>query len=120
GVLAAEVAEDLIRSRADRLRLLTEETGLVDVLLELGRLDGYVVRRTAVFLEQPARDHVHPLVLRLRGEDRGDQELERRAEFAGGSPVRVGLLQALQDGPRPGLQLDDRLLRHHATLEEER
>ena len=74
--LPRELGEDLLAAPADRLGLLPEEPRLVDVRLELGRRDREVILRTAVFREEPARDLVHPIVLRLRGEDGRDEELE--------------------------------------------
>jgi hypothetical protein len=99
GDLPAELAEDLLTASADRLRLLPEEAGLVDVFLELGNRDGEVVLGSAVFREEAARDLVHPFVLRLGGEDGRDEELERASELEGGSPVGVRLGKLRQDLP---------------------
>src|SRR6185503_4739623 len=76
-----------------------EEPGLVDILLKLRLRDGQVVRRSAVLLEEATGHEVDPLVLRLRREDRRDEQLERVAELERGSPVGVGLRQPGEDRP---------------------
>jgi len=107
---AAELVEDLLGRAADGLRLLTEEAGGVDVALELRHFDGEIGGRPWVLLEEHPGHLVDPLVARLRGEDRGDQELERCAELERRAPVRIGLGQASQDGPRTAAKVERRLL----------
>ena len=66
--LAVELVEERPHRPANRLRLLAEEAGRVDVPLELLDRHGKVVLGRAVLLEQRGRDLVHIHVGRLRGE----------------------------------------------------
>ena len=78
--LAVEVLDEHAHRSADRLRLLPEEPGRVDVALELLDRDGEVVLGPPVLLEEGRRDPVDVHVGRLRGEHHGDEELEIAAE----------------------------------------
>ena len=81
--------------RDDALRLVPEEPGALDDLLDVlllrarERLDGRIAR------EQHRRHHVHALVGALRAQDRGDEQLERRREIE--LAVRVGIERAAAD-----------------------
>src|SRR5437899_7458650 len=98
--LAAELGQQLLGGPTDRLRLHPEEAGGVNVALELLDRHLQVVGRAAVLREESARHLVDVFVLRLRGQDRRDEELERAAELERRPPVRLGLGQARQHTPR--------------------
>ena len=99
--LAVELLEQHVHRPADRLRLLPEEAGRVDVPLELLLRDGEVVLGLAVLLEQPLGHAVDVRVRRLRREHHRDEELEIRAEAERDLRVRVLLGEPLDDRPDP-------------------
>ena len=74
--LAVELLEEHAHRPADRLRLLPEEAGRVDVALELLDRHGEVVLGPAVLREERRRDPVDVHVGRLRGEHHRDEQLE--------------------------------------------
>jgi hypothetical protein len=69
----------------------------VDGALEHGGVGAGVVLGAAIALEQLGRDRVHPLVRALRGQDGGDQELERAAEGELDGCARIGGVEARQN-----------------------
>ena len=99
--LAVVVLEQHRHRPAQRLRLLAEEAGRADVVLELLRRDGEVVLRRAVLLEQPLGDAVDVHVGRLRREHHRDEQLQVVAEGERDRRVRVLGQQPLDDRPDP-------------------
>src|SRR5690348_18311239 len=75
--LAAEALQDRGAAAADGGRLLVEEPGRADQLLQLRAGQPEVLLRPPAAGEERRRHLVHPLVRALRREDRGDQQLER-------------------------------------------
>ena len=86
----------------ERLRLRAEETGGVNLRLELRRRRLRERARVGIALEQRRRDQVHALIGRLRREDRRDQQLEGVAVVELGVGVRMLRLERVEDVPRLG------------------
>ena len=101
GDLSVELLEEAMGHRAERFRFLVVEAGRLDVPLEDPRRRRGVVRRAPVLREEDPGDLVDPLVLRLRGKNRRDEELQRRGEAERGPPVGIRLREAAQDLPSP-------------------
>ena len=74
-------------------RLVPEEAGRPDQLLQLGAVGARVVGGGAVAGEQRRGDQVDPPSVRLRGQDDRDDQLERVGEVELAVRVRVGLGQ---------------------------
>ena len=98
GQLAAEPIDHELRGSPDRLRLVAEEAGRANVLLQLLHRDRQVILRSPIPGEERRGHHVDALVGALRGENGGDQQLERGSEIERAGGVRVGRRQALADG----------------------
>src|SRR4051812_38050561 len=101
--------EQALHRPADRLRLLAEEPGRIDVALELLDRDGEVILGPPVLLEQRRGDAIDVHVGRLRGEHHGDEQLQLRPEGERDPRVRVRGDQALDD------RADTHLLRPDAA-----
>ena len=97
--LAAVLLDQHLHRPTQRLRLLAEESGCVDVALELLGRHGEVVLRPAVLLEQHRRDTVDVHVGRLRRQHHRDEELQRVTRPESDFRVRMRLLQPLDDRP---------------------
>ena len=120
--LAVELLDEHPHGASDRLRLLAEEPGRIDVSLEL--LDGHreVVLGLPVLGEERGRHPVHVHVRRLRREHHRDEELEIAPEAQRDLRVRVLLGQSLDDRddavattPEAAPSLADVATRHGAT-----
>jgi hypothetical protein len=99
--LAVEVLDQHLHRPADRLRLLAEEPGGTDVVLELLDGHGEVVLGSVVLQEQRLRDAVDVHVGRLRREHHGDEELEVGAKPKRNRRVRVGGCEPLDHRQDP-------------------
>src|SRR6266699_1769945 len=102
--LAPVALQERLRHPDDRFRLVAEEPGAVNILLEdLGIRRGVVLRRL-VLCEQRRGDDVDPSVRGLSGEDRRDEQLERVRVVERAHGVGVGPLEAGDDltAARPG------------------
>ena len=99
--LPVELLEQHLHRPAQRLRLLAEEAGRVDVALELLLRHGEVVLRPPVLLEQPLGDAVDVHVRRLGREHHRDEQLEVAAEAERDRGVRVLGREPLDDRPDP-------------------
>ena len=97
--LAVELLEQHAHGAADRLRLLPEEAGRVDVSLELLLRHGEVVLRPVVLLKERPRHTVDVDVGRLGRQHHRDEELERGAETK--RDRRVGVLRGEPFDDRP-------------------
>jgi hypothetical protein len=97
GDTAVVVLDQHRHGAPDRLRLLAEEPGRVDVAFQLLLRDGQVVLGAAVLLEQRRGDAVHVHVGRLGGEHHGDEQLDVRPEPERDPRVGVLGLQPLDD-----------------------
>jgi hypothetical protein len=75
--LAAEVLDDLSGRADDRLRLLPEEPGGINDLLDVGRVRGGERLGIGVGAEELRRDLVDRFVGALGGQDCRDEQLER-------------------------------------------
>jgi len=94
GHLALIIFDERSRRGSDIFRFVPVESRRSDEILEvIWRSLGHA-ESIRVFGKQSGRDHVHPHVGALRGENRGDEEFERIAvhQFA----VRVGIGSAQQ------------------------
>jgi len=87
----------------ERLRLVAVEAGLLDQLLELRQARLGEGAGGGQAAEELGGHLVHLLVRALRGEDGGDQKLQRRPEVEGEAGRRVGLLEDAEDLHDPGL-----------------
>ena len=99
--LAVELLEQHPHRAVDRLRLLTEEPGLVDVALELLARRREVVLRPLVLRKERGRDLVDVHVGRLRREHHRDEELELGVKRQRDLGVRVLLGKELDDRADP-------------------
>ncbi len=99
--LAVELLEQHAHGAADRLRLLPEEAGRVDVSLELLLRHGEVVLRPAVLLKKRSRHTVDVDVGRLGRQHHRDEELERAAETKRDRRVGVLRCEPFDDRPDP-------------------
>src|SRR4051812_34114255 len=99
--LAAELVEENAHRALDRLRLLPEEAGGIDVTFELLPLYGQVVLGAPVLLEQRLRDPVHIYVGGLGREHHRDQQLDGVPELQRDLRVRVLDREPLDDGLDP-------------------
>src|SRR6266571_3580655 len=102
--LAPVALQERLRHPDDRFRLVAEEPGAVNILLEdLGIRRGVVLRRL-VLREQRRGDDVDPSVRGLSREDRRDEQLERVRVVERAHGVGVGPLEAGDDlaDARPG------------------
>ena len=91
--LAVELLEQDAHGSADRLRLLPEEAGGVDVPLELLLRHREVVLGSSVLLEQRPGHAVDVRVRRLRREHHRDEKLERGAKAERDGRIRMLLLR---------------------------
>src|SRR5690242_7953410 len=99
--LAAEALDDQVCRRADALRLVAVEAGLLDVLLQLLQVGARVVRRAAILLEESLRHGVDTLVGALGREDGGDEQLQRRGEIERAGGIGIICPQDRHDRARP-------------------
>jgi len=83
-----------------RLRFHPEEAGRPKLAFEDAVGDPQPGRCAPVLHEERLRHFVHTLVAGLRGEDRRDEELERRREVESRTPVRIGLREPADDRAR--------------------
>ena len=97
--IPAMLGHDVGARLADRLRLVAEEPRRVDRLLERSLVGGGERRGVGIRGEQRRRHLVDALVGALGGEDRRDQQLERRAEVERALRIRVELLELLDHRP---------------------
>ena len=72
GHLASKIGGDFRGRALDRFRLVPEEAGRADDLLDLAPLRRRRIRDGGIAGEESGGDHVHPHVGALRREDRGD------------------------------------------------
>ncbi|MBQ6324782.1 MAG: endonuclease III, partial [Clostridia bacterium] len=79
----------------DVLRLVVIEAALADQRFQVLRLQLRHGESVRILGKEPCRDHVHPLVGALGGEDRGDQRLEGVGEVQLGLRLRVQLMKRL-------------------------
>ena len=107
GHLAAVALDQRLGHPDDRLGLVPEESGAVDLLLENLRVGAGVVPRGTILREQGGGDDVDPCIGRLGGENRGDEQLECAGVVQRAGRVGIGLLEARDDlaDPRPPLGL---------------
>ena len=74
---AAEVVHDFGGGADDVLRFVAEEAGGMNLPLQFFLRQGDEILRGGVLAKEFRRDLVHALVSALRGEDGGDEKLER-------------------------------------------
>src|SRR5262249_58073869 len=86
--LAAVPLDERLPKLGQRVRLVTEEAGRLEQLLELGPVGRGVIGSGRVSREELRRHLVDPLVGGLRGENRRDSQLKGVAEVE--LAVRVG------------------------------
>src|SRR5262249_26388730 len=87
----AEARDNRPATGADVARLGTEETGRLDVPLQLTQAGRGEVMYRREALEEGRRDEVDTLVGTLRRQDGGDQELQRRLVLQRARRVRIEL-----------------------------
>src|SRR5437763_5258567 len=83
----------------DALCLAAKETGRADHLLQRCRRRLGVVRGAAIFREKRRGDRIDTLVGALRGENRGDEKLERIAEIELAMRLRINYRQCFDQSP---------------------
>src|SRR5207249_2526116 len=116
GHLAAVMLDERLRHAKQRARLGAEESGGADLLLEARGARPRQLAGRRVLAEERGRHHVHALVRALRGEDGGDEQLERRPEVEGDLRVGIRAREEIQDLLGPRLLRRTTLRRHpHST-----
>src|SRR5206468_3444082 len=99
GHLAAVPFDERLGHADDRLGLVPEEAGGLNLFLEHAGIGGRVGGGGAVLREQMRRHHVHPRISALRRENGSDRELEGALVVQRARGIRVIALQAPDDLP---------------------
>ena len=94
---AAVIRDQRLRHAEERFRLGAEESGRVNLRLELRRCGPGERARVGVALEQCRRHRVDERVGGLRGQDRRRQQLERRREVQLGVGAGMLRLELVED-----------------------
>ena len=103
GTSPAEALDERRRHPDQALRLVLVEAGRPDDLLDIGRVGAGEVLRCRVLGEQDRRDHVHPDVGGLGGQDRRGEQFEGIGVVELALRVRIGLGQPAGDLAAPDL-----------------
>ena len=98
---AVEILDDTFAGAHDGFRFVAKEAGGADFLFEFAGIGVGEVFWRLVFLVERFGDFVHADVGALRGEDRGDQQLERVFVFQLAGCFGIGFVELLQNRGDP-------------------
>ncbi len=95
--LAAKFLDKARARRSNVPRFVPEEARCANVVLQFAGRDSEIIFRLAIFAKEVGGDDIDACVGALRGEDRRDQEFERRRVVKGTVRVGICLSQPLND-----------------------